>query len=67
MAIYGVIGGKYASPDCTKMAEGHKEQRFGPFASYEDALRKWSDMAWQSVDASHIRFVIEAKKDIRAA
>ncbi|MFT5539320.1 MAG: hypothetical protein ACI82H_000838 [Alphaproteobacteria bacterium] len=45
MAIFWVIGGKYASPDCTKMAEGHKEQRFGPFASYEDALRKWSDMA----------------------
>lgn len=67
MTNYWVIGGAYDANDFTKMAEGCEEQRFGPFASYEDALRKWSDLAWQSVDAGNVHFAIEAEKDIRAA
>jgi len=58
MTTFWVIGGEYASTDCNKIAPGKSEQRFGPYASYEDALGKWSELAWQSVDSCNIRFRI---------
>jgi hypothetical protein len=39
----------------------------GPFASYEDALAKWAELAWQSVDNCNVRFHIESESDSRAA
>ncbi|MDA8030770.1 MAG: hypothetical protein MPK62_06515, partial [Alphaproteobacteria bacterium] len=31
-----------------------EEERVGPFVSYEEARRAWSDRAWSSVDLSLI-------------
>lgn len=59
MTTFWVIGGEYASTDFNKIAPGKTEQRLGPFASYEDALGKWTELAWQSVDCCNVRYRIE--------
>jgi hypothetical protein len=64
---YWVIGGEYESTEFKTIAGGGRPQRMGPFASYEDALAKWADLAWQSVDNCNIRFHIESESDSRAA
>lgn len=58
MSAYWVVGGEYASTDFNKIAPGAQEQRFGPFAGYEDALDKWSELAWRTVDNCNVRFRI---------
>lgn len=37
-------------------------QRFGPYASYEEAESKWAELAWQTVDDATARFRIETLK-----
>ena len=58
MTAYWVVGGEYASTDFNKIAPGKTEQRFGPYAGYEDALAKWSELAWQTVDNCNVRYRI---------
>ncbi|MFM2128945.1 MAG: hypothetical protein RL477_491 [Pseudomonadota bacterium] len=73
MAQYWVVGGEYDSTRFQHIAGGRKPFRAGPFGTYEDALRKWAELAWQTVDTCNVRFHIEtdhseADKDkIRAA
>ncbi len=68
MAQFWVVGGEYDSTRFQHMAGGGKPFRAGPFRSYEEALRKWAELAWQSVDACNVRFHIETDEgDIRAA
>ncbi len=62
MTTFWVIGGEYASTDFNKIAPGKSEQRLGPFASYEDALGKWTELAWQSVDCCNVRYRIEGDR-----
>lgn len=68
MAQYWVVGGEYDSTKFQAMAGGGKPLRVGPFISYEEALRKWAELAWQSVDSCNVRFHIETdESDARAA
>lgn len=59
MKKYWVVGGVYADTNFDRLQEGHREQRIGPFASYEDAKGEWQRQAWGSVDNAHARFRIE--------
>jgi hypothetical protein len=62
MARYWVIGGEYADTRFDRPSEGTREQRFGPFASYEDAKAEWARLAWASVDNAHARYRIETEE-----
>ncbi|MBL8674075.1 MAG: DUF4170 domain-containing protein [Rhodospirillales bacterium] len=58
MKRYWVIGGEYSDTSFTRFAPGKAEERHGPFANYEDALKAWSGRAWSTVDDAHSRFSI---------
>lgn len=60
-AAFWVVGGEYADTHFTRPAPGTAEQRYGPFASYEEAKAEWARRAWASVDDAHTRFRIERR------
>ena len=43
---YWVVGGEYNSTDFREIAEGSKEERYGPYKSREEAYKKWRERAW---------------------
>ena len=61
MARYWVIGGEYRDTGFDEPIG--KEQKFGPFDSFESAEAKWSQMAWQTVDDANIRYRIERMEE----
>jgi hypothetical protein len=58
---YWVVGGVYEDMDFRKAAGG-REERLGPFTSYEDAKAAWAKRAWETVDDAHARFHIEKEE-----
>jgi hypothetical protein len=64
MTSYWVVGGEYESTEFKVIADGGTPRRYGPYRTYEDALRQWSEVAWQSVDNCNIRFYIETGNDL---
>jgi hypothetical protein len=58
---YWVVGGEYADTAFSLPAPGTSEQRFGPFATYEEAKAEWARRAWATVDDAHTRFRIERR------
>lgn len=58
MARYWVIGGEYADTTFTKVVGG-REERLGPFATYDDAKATWQHRAWATVDSATHRYRIE--------
>lgn len=58
MSRYWVIGGEYTDTSFTKPVGG-REERIGPFATYEDAKATWQERAWATVDSAHHRYRIE--------
>ncbi len=63
---YWVVGGLYSSTDFRELASGAREQRFGPYDSYEEALAEWQARAWQSVDNCHARYRIVEEPETAA-
>lgn len=59
MKRYWVVGGVYADTNFDRMAEGHKEERIGPFPNHDAAKAAWQKRAWESVDNANARFRIE--------
>jgi uncharacterized protein DUF4170 len=59
MPRYWVIGGEYADTAFQVIADGGKEERLGPFDSYEAAKSAWQSRAWANVDNAHSRYRIE--------
>ncbi len=66
MAKYWVVGGEYATTDFKTLKPGSPEVREGPFASYDEAYRKWQELSWRWVDSCNIRYRIEAESDAAA-
>jgi uncharacterized protein DUF4170 len=58
MARYWVIGGEYADTSFERLASGAREERLGPFASYDDAYDTWRSRARATVDDALVRFRI---------
>ncbi len=52
---YWVVGGEYESTDFEKPVGG-SEERHGPFATFGDAEKAWSKLAWQHVDDCNFRY-----------
>jgi hypothetical protein len=63
MAKYWVLGGTYRDTSFAEIAPGRSEERHGPFASYEEAHKKWAERAWATVDDANSRFrIVEEEK-----
>ncbi len=58
-ARYWVVGGIYTDTSFTKVADGVKETRLGPFDDYDQAKAVWRAKAMETVDDAHARFSIE--------
>jgi hypothetical protein len=63
MARFWVIGGEYADTNFEAIAGGGAEERHGPFASRQDALAKWQQLAWTTVDNALARYRIEQEQE----
>ena len=59
MKRYWVVGGTYTDTKFDRMQDGGKEQKFGPFRSYDEAKAEWQRQAWHSVDNACARYRIE--------
>jgi hypothetical protein len=58
MERYWVVGGEYTDTSFRTIASGKKEERLGPFSTYEDAHKVWAARAWATVDDAHARYQI---------
>lgn len=56
---YWVVGGEYADTGFQELAEGRKEERYGPFQSYKEAQSVWQQMSWKFIDDAHVRYRID--------
>lgn len=62
-SVYWVVGGIYRTTQFDELANGAREERFGPFKSIDDARMKWQALSWQSVDNCHARYQIVENAD----
>lgn len=60
---YYVVGGEYLDPQHRQLKPGSREQ-YGPFVSYADALRKWRERAWATIDDTYCRFTILSEGEL---
>jgi hypothetical protein len=58
MARFWVVGGEYADTNFERLAKGAREERLGPFMSYDDAYRLWQERARATIDHALVRFRI---------
>lgn len=58
MRRFWVIGGHYRDTRFRDLAEGHSEERHGPFERYEDAQAEWQRLSWADVDICNVRYRI---------
>ena len=58
MSRFWVVGGEYADTAFKKLVAGGKEERIGPFDSYEAAKAAWQARAWATVDSANTRYRI---------
>ena len=59
--VRGVVVAREAGPSgalARRVAAGGREEWVGPFASYAEARRAWSERAWASVDDATMRWSI---------
>lgn len=63
---YYVVGGEYLDPQHRQLKPGTREQ-YGPFVSYADALRKWRERAWATIDDTYCRFTILSEDELASA
>ncbi|HUZ72776.1 MAG TPA: DUF4170 domain-containing protein [Stellaceae bacterium] len=61
---YWVVGGEYTDTTFTTLAPGRREERIGPFASYDEAYAQWSARARATIDDATIwyRIIAEGKR-----
>lgn len=62
MAQYWVVGGEYADARFEKLAPGTREERHGPFATYDEAYVKWQERARATIDDALVWFRIVEEK-----
>jgi hypothetical protein len=64
---YWVVGGEYTDTSFRTLAPGKREERRGPFETYNDAFAVWSAQARATVDDATIRYRIVAEDEASAA
>ena len=55
---FWVVGGEYTNTSFREVVPGKKEERLGPFATYDQAMEAWSARAWATVDDCNSRYHI---------
>lgn len=63
---YFVVGGEYADTSFTRIADGHKEERFGPFDEHE-AHVCWRAITGKTVDNAMVRYAIRTDDEVGTA
>lgn len=63
---YFVVGGEYADTTFTRIADGHQEERFGPFDEH-DAHVCWRSITGKTVDNAMVRYSIRADEEVGEA
>ena len=58
MAGFWVVGGEYADTGFERLAKGAREERHGPFMSYDEAYATWQARARATIDDAMVRFRI---------
>jgi len=58
MTRYWVVGGEYADLGFDRLASGSREERHGPFATYNEAFMVWQARARATIDDALVRFRI---------
>jgi hypothetical protein len=58
MARFWVVGGEYADASFERLATGAREERHGPFMSYDEAYATWQARARATIDDALVRFRI---------
>jgi hypothetical protein len=61
-----VIGGEYADTSFTRIADGHTEQRHGPYSETE-ARDAWRALTGKTVDNALVRFRIKPEAEVLGA
>lgn len=56
MPKYWVVGGEYTDTSFQALAPGASEERLGPYETYQDALKVWSEQAFRTVDNANARY-----------
>ena len=55
---FWVIGGEYDSTRFDHIKGDRREERYGPFSEYRDAMKEWAGRSWQQVDNCLCRYCI---------
>lgn len=58
---YWVVGGEYADTDFITIAGGGEPERYGPFATYQEAQHEWARRSWEHIDDAHVRYTIDTE------
>ena len=56
--IYFVVGGVYKDTSFEELENEENQEKFGPFKSYDEALKVWEKISWENVDDCNIRYFI---------
>ncbi len=55
---YFVVGGIYKDTSFNEFIDGAKQEKYGPFKSYQDAKILWEKISWENVDNCNTRYII---------
>lgn len=58
---FWVVGGIYADTKFSRIADGHERERYGPYKSEDEALDKWREKAWETVDDAFAQYRIQSE------
>ena len=58
MAQFWVVGGQYKDTRFLELEAGAREERLGPFATYEEAYKAWTGRTRATLDSATTRFRI---------
>ena len=59
---YFVVGGVYEDTSFEKLENSGNQEKFGPFESYDEALKVWEKVSWENVDDCNVRYFILPQK-----
>ncbi len=59
---YFVVGGIYKDTSFSKLKEGLSEEKFGPYKTYDEAMKMWEKVSWDKVDDCYARYIILPQK-----
>lgn len=63
---YYVVGAEYLDVRHTQVKPGTAE-KYGPFATYDEAVRKWRERAVATIDDYYIKFTIVSEDGLTAS